>query len=63
MMFKRLKSYLPRWYVEYWQKEIPRSSDNYTYRKGIQVADPEIEDMIQDYSKLRARIIAERNKK
>ena len=48
-MFKRLKSYLPRWYVEYWLQDVPRSSDNdkYTYRKGIQVADPEIEDMIR----------------
>ena len=46
-MFKRLKTYLPRWYVEYWHKEVPRSSDNYTYRKAKEVADPEIEDIIR----------------
>ena len=52
-MIKRLKTYLPKWYVELWHRQDKRNSDNYTYRKGIQVADPEIEDMIR----------TERNKK
>ena len=52
-MIKRLKRFLPKWYVELWHRQDKRNSENYTYRKGIQVADPEIEDMIR----------TERNKK
>ena len=48
-MIKRLKTYLPKWYVELWHRHDKRNPDNdqYTYRKGIQVADPEIEDIIR----------------
>ena len=59
MMFKR-------WYVKLCKKmglSCQPANDKHVFRKAREVADPEIEDMIRSEVKLRARIIAERNKK